>query len=362
MTGDAPTRVVHIIPGDGHGGVETAARSMAERSSRDCFFRLIFIAGPTLAKDSERVICTGYRASLNPLAQLAALRACLALDPEVAIFSLWRSVPLLLAVRLVRPRVRLVFTVNLERSAHLVDRFAAWLATRVADEVWSDSAATLHRRALSTAANGRVISFVTDRLPEIEARAAPDLTFVAWSRLSPQKGLDRAIRLMAEFAAIDRPARFDVYGPDDGELTALTALAGQLGVTPQITFHGPVSRERLPEIARHACFFLLPSRMEGMAMACVEAMQLGLVPVVTPVGEMARYVVSGENGLLIDPDRLDAVVHEIVALVADPPRYAAMRRAAIDRWRSAPLYADEICVAARALADRPRGVTSRLTS
>lgn len=350
MTGGPPIRIVHIIPEDGHGGVETAARSMAARTSPDCLFRLIFIAGPTLAKDEERVISTGYRSSLNPFAQIAALRACLALDPEVAIFSLWRSVPSLIALRLVRARVRLVFTVNLERSVHLVDRFAAWLATRLADEVWSDSAATLQRRALSTEANGRVISFVTDRLPEIEARAAPDLSFVAWSRLSPQKGFDRAIRLIAELTALGRSARFDVYGPDDGALSELNALARRLGVDVQITFHGPIDRSRLPELAAEASFFLLPSRMEGMAMACVEAMQLGLVPVVTPVGEMARYVVSGENGLLIDPDRLDAAARDIVALVADPPRYAAMRQRASDRWRETPLYADDICAAAIALA------------
>ena len=91
-------------------------------------------------------------------------------------------------------------------------------------------------------------------------------------------------------------------------------------------------------------------------MACVEAMQLGLVPVVTPVGEMAHYVAPGETGLLIDPERLDDVADAIVALIADPPNYAAMRQRAIDRWRDAPLYADDVCAAASALANAPRRV------
>ena len=85
-------------------------------------------------------------------------------------------------------------------------------------------------------------------------------------------------------------------------------------------------------------------------MACVEAMQLGLVPVVTPVGEMAHYVVPGESGILIDPTRLDRAAGEIAALIVAPDRFAALAAAAAARWAAAPLYADDVCRAATALA------------
>ena len=88
-----------------------------------------------------------------------------------------------------------------------------------------------------------------------------------------------------------------------------------------------------------------------MAMACVEAMQLGLVPVVTPVGEMAQYVVPGATGILINPDCLNDTAEEVSALLEEPARYAAMRRSAIDHWLPASLYADDICAAANALAN-----------
>lgn len=87
-------------------------------------------------------------------------------------------------------------------------------------------------------------------------------------------------------------------------------------------------------------------------MACVEAMQLGLVPVVTPVGEMARYVEHGRNGIIIDPDNLARVVDDIIALIANPSRFAELRDAAIARWAGVPLYAEDVCRAAADLASR----------
>ena len=89
-------------------------------------------------------------------------------------------------------------------------------------------------------------------------------------------------------------------------------------------------------------------------MACVEAMQFGLVPVVTPVGEMARYVEHGRNGILLDPDCLGRGVDDILALIAQPGRFAELRGAAIARWANAPLYAEDVCRAATDLATRNR--------
>ena len=39
----------------------------------------------------------------------------------------------------------------------------------------------------------------------------------------------------------------------------------------------------------NASFYLQTSKFEGFAMSVVESMMMGLVPVVTPVGEIGRY-------------------------------------------------------------------------
>ncbi len=353
-------RVVHIIPRDGHGGVETAARSMAWRDDLDCDFHLLFIAGATLLPDNPRVEAPGPRSTANPLGHLAVLRRCLALDPDVVIVSLWRSVPLLLALRLLRPSLKLVMTVNSGRSFHSVDGLMFRLGSRIADEMWSDSRSALAARGVT--APSRVISFVAGRLAPraAEDRSPPRPHFVSWARLDANKRFDVAIDLIGRMVARGLDARFDVYGPDGGELRALQNQAAAQNIADRVHFHGAIDRDDLARLTADADFFLLASRFEGMAMACVEAMQLGLVPVVTPAGEMAHYVDPGITGLRIDPDRLGQTAEDIAALIADPARYAALRHAAIERWRGAPLYADDVCAAASALADGPdRAIKSR---
>lgn len=344
-----PIRIVHIIPRDGLGGVETAARSMASRKDLACDFHLLFIAGPTLAEGNGRVEAPSPDSSSSPLAYLAILRRCLELDPDVVVASLWRSVPLLVALRLLLPRAKLVMTVNSGRAAHMIDRALSRIGVRLADEVWGDSKTTIVARGVR--AQHRVISFVPDRLvPNPEAPPRP--RFATWARIDRHKGFDVALELIAALVRQGQDPRFDLFGPDGGARIILEAQAVRLNIVGRVHFHGPIDRASLRRVVAGASFFLLPSRVEGMAIACVEAMQLGLVPVVTPAGEMKHYVIPGKTGVIIDPDRLDAAVRDICEMIDAPNRYAGIRTAAVSRWASAPLYANDICAAALALVDR----------
>jgi glycosyltransferase involved in cell wall biosynthesis len=160
------------------------------------------------------------------------------------------------------------------------------------------------------------------------------------------KGVDNGIRLIAQLVARGVDARFDAWGPDNGELSNLKRLAARLGIANRVFFPGAIERSRLPEIASPASFYLQLSRLEGMAMAVVEGMQLGLVPVVTAVGQMSSYCRPGETGVIVDPDDLPAAAEHLKQILADPEHYASLRRGAMERWATAPLYSDDICLAA----------------
>lgn len=342
------TRAAHILPHDGVGGVETAARDMAAQSAVDRF-RLFLIAGPSM-RLAETIEPSCYRSSLNPLAWLSTARKVAKFQPDVLVFSLWKSVPTAIIAKLMRPRMRLAYTLNLATSPHLVDRLATLVALHLADEAWSDSAATERSRKPHWI-DGRRLSFVRSGLqapPPSKVRPA----FACWSRLHQQKGLDRAIDIIAALRGKGIPATLDLYGPDNGMLAALRAQALDLGVAEAVRFPGSLSSDEIADVAANHSFFLLPSRYEGMAMATVEAMQLGLVPVVTPVGEMADYVVDGVNGLIVAPDRLGDVVSALADLLAQPDRYQAMRAAAIATWDGVPTYARSVEAAVQGLVAR----------
>lgn len=339
---ERPVRILHLVPGDGIGGVETAAKSMFAHPDLACNFRLLFIESDQRTRRSEprRLLSANRR----------AFGEAMAYDPDVIICSLWRSVPLALALRAARRRTRLAFFVHNDVAMHALDAGLSRLAIARADQVWGDSAATLAARGVPPE-RARVISFVIDRL------AAPmthDLTanFVSWGRLHEQKGVDRSIRLIALLAERGLDVRYDAYGPDSGALAGLRTFARELGVGDRVRFPGPVLRDRLPEIAAGHRFFLQLSRSEGMCMAAVEGMQLGLVPVATRVGEMADYVRPGETGVAVDPERLDAAADAVAALIADEAGWRTLSTAATRYWREAPLYAEDVWRAATELFGR----------
>ncbi|MCA1653693.1 MAG: glycosyltransferase [Sphingomonadales bacterium] len=234
----------------------------------------------------------------------------------------------------------------------MLDRLLSGAAIRLADEVWSDSAATLDARLIGSS-KARIVSFVTERLSPPDTRVVvPRPNFVVWCRQDHQKGLDRAITFIGLLAARDIDAHFDIWGPEGGGHASLQRQVAELALERRVTFRGSLDRAQLSAIAAEASFFLLPSRFEGMSMACVEAMQLGLVPVVTDVGEMARYIEPGGSGIILDPADLESGSAKIAALLAQPERFAEMRDRAIQRWSHSPLYRDDVYAACCSLASR----------
>ena len=339
-------QIVHLVPADGLGGVETAARSLAEHPLLSRDFRLVFMFGETLAVNSARVDASGGSSRYNPLSFWNAFRRLVRLRPDVLVCSLWRTVPIGVAVKLFSSSTALVYFIHNSRTEHFADRWLSWLGLRVADEVWCDSGATLAARSdIPAKVPARVISFVTQRR-DVPIASPLSARFVSWGRLNSQKGLDRAIRLIAKLKDRDIDAMFEAWGPDDGEKPALDTLAHRVGVADRITFPGLTSPDRLPAIAARHSFFLQLSRYEGMAMAVVEAMQLGLVPITTEVGQMAHYVRPGETGLLIEPSDLDSAADEIAALLQKPDQFRRLADGATRYWRDAPLYAEDVTQAA----------------
>jgi glycosyltransferase involved in cell wall biosynthesis len=335
--------IVHVIPYDGVGGVETAVASVAAGRYAGFVFRKAYLSskGPTAQR--PYVYEPGIGPENNPLAFLCTIRHLLRVRPAVLVLSLWRSCIVGLAVKALRPRTRLVIFLHNVRHANWVDALLTRLAARVAEAIWADSAATAAQRlGPAWISRTRPISFLAARLDRVTGGASSP-HFVTWGRLHPRKRIDLALDFFALVHGRHADARFTIIGPDQGERPMLESKVTDLGLTAAVRFVGPADLAEIAEHARGAAFFVQTSRFEGMGMAVVEAMQLGLVPIVTPVGEIASYVEDGANGVwFADP----AAAHERVEqLLADRSAYAAMRDAAARTWCDRPLYRDEFLAA-----------------
>ncbi len=89
---------------------------------------------------------------------------------------------------------------------------------------------------------------------------------------------------------------------------------------------GVVSESEKLELLATSSIFLLPSYSEGFSQAVLEAMSMARPVICTPVGALGEVVRDGENGFLVMPGDVDAMVRRIDRLLSDPDLQARMAR------------------------------------
>ena len=181
----------------------------------------------------------------------------------------------------------------------------------------------LHRSGLYRAVPASVIRVPTERMRHpsgswSQPPGAPAIVSVA--NLYPNKAIDL---LIAAFAEVRRqiPAATLVIAGDGPERDRLVAQAGALP-GGAIRFAGRVDDPS--DLMRSASVFVLPSRKEGVPLALLEALALGVPTVATAVGGVPEHVL-GDETVLVAPDAV-AIATAIVALLRDPRRAAELAR------------------------------------
>jgi glycosyltransferase involved in cell wall biosynthesis len=145
------------------------------------------------------------------------------------------------------------------------------------------------------------------------------------ANLRPEKGHDTLLAAAPRILARYPDASFTFVGAGP-KREALETLTRALGITDRVRFVGE-SRDPAPILAGHD-LFVLPSRSEAFPNALIEAMATALPVVATDVGGIPEVVRPGVNGLLVQPDDIDALSDAVLALMDDPAAAAALGRTA----------------------------------
>lgn len=177
-------------------------------------------------------------------------------------------------------------------------------------------------------------------VPDATARAAarrhwgvPDECIVigAAARLDPLKGLDELITTFARIHARHpgRDIRLVIVGEGPAE-SLLHGIAARSGAPDAIVFAGPT---RTPDaVIPGFDVFALPSHVEGLPLALLEAMACCVPPVCYAVGGVGEVVTHPSHGRLIpsrDHAAFERALEEIVLLPAEARE--ALGRAARER-------------------------------
>jgi len=77
-------------------------------------------------------------------------------------------------------------------------------------------------------------------------------------------------------------------------------------------------RDDVVDLLAASDVFCLASRQEGLPVAFMEAVALGVAPVVTAVGGLPDAVADGQNGLLVEAERPDLLAEALDRVIGDP--------------------------------------------
>lgn len=142
-------------------------------------------------------------------------------------------------------------------------------------------------------------------------------------RLIERKGVEYLLRA-APGVLQQTPAHFHIVGTGDIQ-PELERLAGELGISDHVTFHGFVTNEELGRHYREADAFVLPAIVddrgdtEGLGVVLVEAIS-HLTPVVaSEVGGIVDVIKHEETGLLVEERNPAALATAIGRVLEDRP-------------------------------------------
>lgn len=156
-------------------------------------------------------------------------------------------------------------------------------------------------------------------------------------RLTAKKSPLQLLRAVKEAAALCPQLRFELTIAGAGELAdASRQLAGELGLTSQVTFTGGVNRDQVRALlASHHlytqyCETTPSGETEGLGVSFIEASAAGLPIATTRHNGLPEVVLDGISGLLSEEGDIAGMARNIAALATTPERWESIGRAGRD--------------------------------
>ncbi len=160
--------------------------------------------------------------------------------------------------------------------------------------------------------------------------AAGEIAVVTVANRRWQKGYPDLFEAARRMRAAGVRARFVVvgHGTLDPEIAALRQSSGLTDYVDLLGYRPDAMR-----VAAACDVFVLASLYEGLPVAIMEALAVGLPVVATSVGGIPEAVRDGVEGVIVPPRRPDVLADAITTLICDPALRTAMKKAAAERGR-----------------------------
>jgi glycosyltransferase involved in cell wall biosynthesis len=211
----------------------------------------------------------------------------------------------------------------------LVARYSTDCVISVSTELRSQLTRYLPADKVVTIYNGIDLERVFSPFSVSEAKQRLGIPVECWvlgtvGRLDPVKRLDIFLAAAQQIVASQPNARFVIAGEGQEE-QRLRELARSLRLQDHVLFLG--YRADIYDVLRAMDIFVLCSDHEGLPMALLETLYLGVPVVARPVGGVTEVIQDGVNGVLVDSAEPSALAKECLHVLADEERRKRLAQA-----------------------------------
>jgi glycosyltransferase involved in cell wall biosynthesis len=155
----------------------------------------------------------------------------------------------------------------------------------------------------------------------------------AVGNIRPAKDYPNLLQAARRVRDVRPQVQFAILGGGQGELfEGILRMKRELGLDDTVHFMG--FQANAQSIMRSFEIFVSSSETEGLPLASVEAMGMGLPVVLTNCGGVPEVVEDGRSGLLVPTKNPDALAEGLLALLEDPAFAARLGNEARLRARS----------------------------
>jgi glycosyltransferase involved in cell wall biosynthesis len=151
----------------------------------------------------------------------------------------------------------------------------------------------------------------------------PVLNLINVGRLVPIKGQDILLEALHRIREQGCVVRLRIIG--GGPLrNELEAQAQRLNVLDCVEFMGAQSQEVVCQCLNEADVFVMPSRSEGFAVACLEAMAMELPVIASNVTGFPEAITNYETGILVQSENAVELAEAIIWMIKHPEQRREM--------------------------------------
>jgi glycosyltransferase involved in cell wall biosynthesis len=161
----------------------------------------------------------------------------------------------------------------------------------------------------------KIPNFIIDDQNEPPACKRETNSVLFLGRLSEEKGFFDLLQAAAIVA--QHIPGFRLYCGGEGDVNAVMLRVSELGIADNVELLGWVEEAQRHGLLCRVAAFVLPSYVEGLPMAVIEAMSKGTPVVASNVGGVPDVIEDGKDGLLVRAGDVAGIAQALITLLED---------------------------------------------